>query len=110
MRACDNEVTTVAHYEGPNLPMMSLQLLDALELRGAKSKRMAAGYRNRAYLVAVPIFQHTVLSYRPEVVAILLKGHLHDALVMREYRFMTIAEIQAPYLDIFVGGTSHNQF
>lgn len=40
---------------------------------------------------------------------VLLERNLHYALVVRKYGFVAVAKVEAPDLDIFIGGTGHNE-
>lgn len=40
---------------------------------------------------------------------VLLEGHLHDALLVRKDRFVAVAEIEAPDLDVLVGGAGYDE-
>lgn len=39
----------------------------------------------------------------------LFERHLHHAVVMRKYRLVAVAKIEAPDLDVFVSGRCHNK-
>lgn len=59
-------------------------------------------------LITIPVFQHLVFTHSPEIMGVFLESNLHYALVMCEYRLMTVAEIKAPDFDIFVRRAGHN--
>jgi hypothetical protein len=40
----------------------------------------------------------------------LFERHLQHTVVMRKYRLMAVAKIEAPDLDVFVSGRCHNKF
>lgn len=55
-----------------------------------------------ANLVSIPIFQHFVFSYSPEVVTVFLEKHLHNTFFVSKDRLVTISEIEAPDFDVLV--------
>lgn len=61
------------------------------------------------HLVAIPVLDAAILANRPEVVAVLLERHLHDALIMGKDRLVTISKVKTPDLDVFVGRASGDQ-
>lgn len=66
--------------------------------------------RSATHLVAVPILDHPVLPNAPEQMTAPLKRNLHDRLVVREERAVAVSEIEAPDLDVLVGGAGDDQF
>lgn len=71
-----------------------------------------------AHFIAVPILDHLILPDGPKVMGRLrveippirlFKRNLHDTLVMRKDRPVTVTEVQAPYLDVFIGGASDDE-
>ena len=74
--------------------MVAVELLDELEL------------------VTIPVLQHLVLAYGPEVMCrlrlaiarvVTLESDLHDTFVVREDRLVAVSEVEAPDLDVLVG-------
>lgn len=119
MRACHDELSGVADGEGPHLPVVSLQLLDVLKLSHADVSTIDAGEQPFTYLVAVPVLQHAILAYGPEVVTrlrvelsdvVAFERDLHNAVVVREYGAMAVTKVEAPDLDVLVRRACYNQF
>ena len=98
MGPSDDELAMVADGKRPYLAVVALELLNEFEL------------------VAVPVLEHLVFAYGPEVMrrlplaltrVVTLEGDLHNALVMGEERFVAIAKVEAPDLDVLVGGARY---
>ena len=45
------------------------------------------------YLVTVPVLEHLVLAHCPEIMTLMLERNLHNAIIMREYRPVTISKV-----------------
>jgi hypothetical protein len=106
MGSCDDEVAAVAQRQSPNFPMMAVEFLNVLKLHDGLA-HLREGI-SRSYLVSVPILQHFVLSYSPEIVGVVLERYLHNALVVGKNGLVAIAEVKTPNLDIFIGGAGYN--
>ena len=61
------------------------------------------------YFVSIPIFNHSILPNRPEVVTALLESHLHHRIVMCKDRSVAVAEFHSPNLDVLVGGAGDDE-
>jgi hypothetical protein len=62
------------------------------------------------HLVSIPVLDHPILAHRPETMGPLLKRDLHDRVVVREYRAVTIAKVHTPDLDVLVGRAGGDEF
>lgn len=65
--------------------------------------------------VAVPVFYRVVFACAEEMVPVSVgvvwdEGYLHYAVVVREEGFVTVAEIETPESDVFVGGAGDEEF
>lgn len=101
MRASGDELSVIADCQCPNLAMVPLELLNELKF------------------VAIPVFEHLVFADGPEIVrrlalaltrVVSFERYLHDALIVGEDRLMAVTEVEAPYLDVFVGGAGDYEF
>jgi hypothetical protein len=101
-----HKIGGVTNSERPYLAMVSFELLDILELdvRISYVSQGVLPYLSRTCLVAVPVLQESVLTNCPKVMTFLFKCNLHYTFVMRKYGFVTVAKIEAPDLDVLIGG------
>ena len=75
----------MGYRHGPNFSVVAIKFLDLVEF------------------VAVIVLDDSIFGCRKEVVAVSL-----NAVLMGEEGFVAIAEIEAPYSNVFVGATCDN--
>lgn len=86
MRTCHHKIAVMADGQRPYLAVMAVEFLYVLKL-SLKVTSLDEGKASHKYphLVTVPVLQHFVFAYSPEVVGLLLEQNLHDVLFVGKY-------------------------